>query len=217
MSSELKVEDLEQALMKRANDLASEYLQRAQRSHDHFINDENERLKLREEKETMSAKMLADSIYRNKVQSSELEVQKKLDQLRWQLIKNVITEVKAKIANTIKDEAKYQNILLNYIEQAAIAIDDTELLVEFNQKDYQSLEAQQQSILKQLPNTKHIKHSKQFHHMSGGIIMYDHKRSIRIDNTFEGRIAHLSETIHQMVAELFFSELSHESEKIHGR
>jgi len=83
MSSELKVEDLEKALMQRANDLAEEYLQRAKRSHNHFIEDENERLQLREEKEIMSAKMLADCTYRSRVQSSELEVQKKLDQLRW--------------------------------------------------------------------------------------------------------------------------------------
>ena len=47
--------------------------------------------------------------------------------------------------------------------------------------------------------------------------MYNQARAIRIDNTFEGRLERLSDDIHQLVAEQFFSELSHESDKIHGR
>ena len=53
--------------------------------------------------------------------------------------------------------------------------------------------------------------------MSGGIIVYNPNHSIRIDNTFEGRIERMSEIIHQLIAEEFFSEITHESDKIHGR
>lgn len=217
MSSQLKVEDLEKALMQRANDLASEYLQRAKRSHDHFIDDENERLKLREEKEVMAAKMLAESIYRSRVQSSEQNVQKKLDQLRWQLIKDVITRVKEKMLDIVKDEKQYRQLIIEFIQYGITAIGSDSFLVEFNQTDYAKMESQWQSIIQEINGGENIKLSNHFHHMSGGIIMYDHKRSIRIDNTFEGRIDRLSECIHQMVAKQFFSELSHESEKIHGR
>jgi len=222
MSSDLKVEDLEKALMQRANDLAKEYLQRAKRSHDHFIEDENERLQLREEKEIMAAKMLADCTYRSQVQSSELKVQKKLDQLRWQLIKDVLTQVKEKIDSLIKNKDQYQQLLIEYIKQSILTIKENsdsnaELIVELNQNDYKNLLPQWSVIIKQLSCDNNIKLSDQFHHMSGGIIVYNEKRSIRIDNTFEGRIERLSESIHQLVAEEFFSELSHESDKIHGR
>jgi len=222
MSSDLKVEDLEKALMQRANDLAKEYLQRAKRSHDHFIEDENERLQLREEKEIMSAKMLADCTYRSQVQSSELKVQKKLDQLRWQLFKDVLTEVKQEIYSIIKDQEQYQQLIIEFIKHSMLAIStnsDTNagLIVELNQNDYTNLLSQWPVIIKQLNCDNNIKLSDQFHHMSGGIIVYNQKRSIRIDNTFEGRIERLSESIHQLVSEEFFSELSHESDKIHGR
>jgi len=216
MSSPLKVEDLEKALMQRADDLAAEYLLRAKRSHEHFISDENERLKLREEKAVMSAKIKAESIYRSEVQSSELNVQKKLDQLRWQLIKDIINQVKKKIADTIKNEEQYEQLIINFIHYSSAAIDSNDLLVEFNQTDHHNIVLKWDAILSKINSSKNIELSDQFHSMSGGIIMYDQKRSVRIDNTFEGRIERLSETIHQRVAELFFSELSHESEKIHG-
>ena len=132
MSSQLKVEDLEKALMQRAEDLAEEYLQRARRSHDHFISDENERLQLREEKEVMTAKMSADSLYRNRVQSSELKVQKKLDQLRWKLIKEVISQVKDETAQIIKNKHKYQKLLVEFVRYSANLIDDENLILEFN-------------------------------------------------------------------------------------
>jgi len=217
MSSELKVEDLEKALIQRANDLADEYLQRAKRSHDHFIEDENERLQLREEKEIMTAKMLADCTYRSQVQSSELEVQKKLDQLRWQLIKNVVSEAKEQIKQVVNNKQEYQQLIIEFIKHSLSAINSNHLIVEFNQKDYKNLQPLWPEIIEQIDSEKNIELSKQFHHMSGGIIVYNHKHSMRIDNTFEGRIERLSENIHQLVAEEFFSELSHESDKIHGR
>ena len=217
MSSDLKVEDLEKALMQRANDLAHEYMQRAKRSHDHFIEDENERLQLREEKEIMSAKMLADNTYRSRVQSSELEVQKKLDQLRWQLIKSVLSDAKQQINQIKTNKQQYQNLLVEFIKQSITAINNKHLIIEFNQSDYQNIESQWQEIVKQINSEKKIELSKQFHHMSGGIIVYNPNHSIRIDNTFEGRIERMSEIIHQLIAEEFFSEITHESDKIHGR
>ena len=156
MSSDLKVEDLEKALMQRANDLAHEYMQRAKRSHDHFIEDENERLQLREEKEIMSAKMLADNTYRSRVQSSELEVQKKLDQLRWQLIKSVLSDAKQQINQIKTNKQQYQNLLVEFIKQSITAINNKHLIIEFNQSDYQNIESQWQEIVKQINSEKKL-------------------------------------------------------------
>ncbi|MFK5894634.1 MAG: V-type ATP synthase subunit E family protein [Pseudomonadota bacterium] len=217
MSSELKVEDLEKSLVQRANDLAEEYLQRAKRSHDHFIEDENERLQLREEKELLASKISAESLYRSRVQSSELNAQKRLDQLRWQLIKNVITEVKEKITNIAKNKDKYQQLLIAFINHGTAVIDSNHIIVELNQDDYLTMQSQWNEILEQIDSDKKIELSTQFHHHSGGVIVYDQNRSIRIDNSFEGRIERLSDSIYQLVAKQFFSELSHEGDKIHGR
>jgi len=217
MNSEIKVEDLEKSLLERANDLADEYIQRAKRSHDHFIEDENERLQLHEEREIMAAKMLAERTFRSRVQSSELQAKKRLDQLRWQLIKNVIAGVKQEIAEIIKNQEQYQQLLLEFIRFSIGLIDSQDVIVELNQEDYQNLAAEWPKILAKINSDKKIHLSKQVHNMSGGIIVYDQNRSIRIDNTFEGRIERLSEAIHQLVAEQFFSELSHEGDKIHGR
>jgi len=138
------------------------------------------------------------------------------------LIKDVLTEVKQEIYSIIKDQEQYQQLIIEFIKHSMLAIStnsDTNagLIVELNQNDYTNLLSQWPVIIKQLNCDNNIKLSDQFHHMSGGIIVYNQKRSIRIDNTFEGRIERLSESIHQLVSEEFFSELSHESDKIHGR
>jgi V/A-type H+/Na+-transporting ATPase subunit E len=217
MSSSLKVEDLEKSLLQRAKDLADEYHQRAKRSYDHFIEDENDHLQLREEKEILASKMLAEATYRTRIQSSELNAQKNLDQLRWQLIKNVIAEVKDKITNISKNKDKYRELLVNFIRHSSSIIDSNHIIVELNQDDYLTMQSHWQNILEQIDCDKVIELSTQYHHQSGGVIVYDQSRSMRINNTFEGRIERLSDNIYQLVAEQFFSELSHEGDKIHGR
>ncbi|MFK5987016.1 MAG: V-type ATP synthase subunit E family protein [Pseudomonadota bacterium] len=217
MNSQFKVEDLEQALMQRASDLAEEYLQRASISHKQIIEEANERLQLREEKEIMSAKMLAENSYRSAVQSSELIVQKKLDQLRWQLMENVLLEAKQKLVELMANQKSYMQLLIAYIQSGVKAINDKNLIIEFNQQDYPFIKSQWSEFYKQINSKKNIHLSEKFHQQSGGVIVYDQQYLVRIDNTFEGRIERLSEQIFQRVAEQFFSELSHESNKIHGR
>ena len=77
MSTDTEVEELQASLIKRAESLAQEYSERARHSCDNLIEQENERMQLREQREIMAAKIQADRNYRSMVQSSELKVQKK--------------------------------------------------------------------------------------------------------------------------------------------
>lgn len=239
MSSELKVEDLERSLNQRANELADEYIQRAKRSHAHMIEDENERLQLREEKEVMAAKMAADRHYRSRVQSSELEAQKKLDQLRWDLIKNVTLAVKQHLKGLVADTASYEKVLIPLIHESAKVLDiggivnpegnkklisgketaeqQEKIIIELNQDDYEYFKDYWERVLEPWQGHKTLELSEHCHSFSGGAIVYNQSRTCRIDNSFEGRMERLQESIYQKVAEQFFSELTHEGDKIHGR
>ncbi len=213
----ITLEALEQALLQRANDLASEYQQRAQRSRDHLIEDENERLQLREEREIMAAKIAAERIYRAQVQSHQLQVQKKLDQLRWQLIKNVIEEVKNELNQLVEQEERYQRHVFDFIQYSLPFINDKGVIIEFNTHDYQRFAPQWPHWLQQFKTDKSLTLSEQCHPFSGGVLVYNLDRDMRIDQTFEGRLERLAETVYQWVAEQFFSELSHEGDKLHAR
>ena len=59
MSKEPTLDDLEQALMDRARRLADEYLARAESTRERMLRDENEHLRVREEREVLAAELEA--------------------------------------------------------------------------------------------------------------------------------------------------------------
>ncbi|WP_293653211.1 hypothetical protein [Thiolapillus sp.] len=89
MAQEQLVSDLEKALLERAEKLAEEYHDRAQRARQHILEDAHERLHIREQNEVLAAERL----FRRQIQASELRLKSKLDKLRWQLIQSVVHEL----------------------------------------------------------------------------------------------------------------------------
>ncbi len=84
-----QVQELEQAIMGRAERLAGEYRERAQRSRDGILREAAERLRLREQREETIAKSLGERSFRQQVQASELKMQSQLDLVRWNLVTDV--------------------------------------------------------------------------------------------------------------------------------
>jgi hypothetical protein len=84
-----QVQELEQAILARAERLATEYRERAQRSRDGILRDASERLRLREQREESIAKALGERTFRQQVQANELKMQSHLDRVRWNLVTDV--------------------------------------------------------------------------------------------------------------------------------
>lgn len=215
--SELKVEDLENALMERAKALADEYITRAKRSRHHFIEDENERLRLHEDREVFAAKMLAERIYRSRIQGSELQKQKDMDQLRWSLAQAVLDGLKERLKQIVQIETQYLPILKQFIVNAAQVIEQPHLIAEFNHQDQQRLKSGWDEFVHQALPEKKIQISAQVCQCMGGVIVYSIDRKIRVDNSFEGRIERLQDDLCQVVVERLFSEVAHMGSLVHGR
>jgi len=222
VSSNAQVKALEDSLMQRAKQLAQEHLKHKQAEYDRFIQDKNEQLQLLEEKETLKAKENSERKYRRLVQVSELNIQKKLEQLRWSLVTQVTDDARENLQKIAKEKPEhYLNILKNYINHGVTLLKQRELSVS---KIYLSVNADDQSLLQQ--HIKEITQQLPFQckielltkHLTGygGVIIYNESQTIRIDMTFEGLIKQLSEKIYQQVSRLYFAEISHESEKIHA-
>lgn len=217
MTSELKIEDLEKALLDRAHSLSIEYAERARRSHDHFIEDENERLRLREEREVMAAKMKADQMYRSLVQAEELHTLETVDKLRWSLMNKVLDDVAAHLKELAQDKNKYLQLLKELLQQSLEVIPAASLIVELNELDHQQFVHSWETITDTLNTDKSIQLSDKFCISSGGFIIYDEQRMVRVDNTFEGRMHRLSEEVNQIIAEHLFSEVIPVRSNIHDR
>lgn len=216
MTNEINIDDLEKALLDRATALSQEYSERAKRSYDHYIEDENERLRLREEREVMAAKMQAEQIYRRMVQTEELQSIKRIDQLRWQLMHQVIDEVEKQLKALTNDQESYIKLIKQLLHQSMNLILEKQLVVEFNSHDEQWLSSEWQSLVNSLDTDKVISLSNKHCHGNGGFIIYDKNYKMRINNTFEGLIERFSDDINQIIAENLFAELTPIRSNING-
>lgn len=208
--------NLEQALLERATRLAQEYLQRAEEQREDIYRDSREKLQLGEERELFSAREKAERRYQQRIQASELEFQGELDRLRWDLVKQVQEQLLKNLENFAKDESKYMSVFSQLLKEAAYAVDADEVVIQVNAQDYDRLLAGNFKMLNDLVPDKKIVLSEEVCQCSGGARAWDTELSVRVDNTFEGRIAASQEKLYQVIMEQLFSKTLTTGEMLHG-
>lgn len=196
-----QVQELEQAILARAERLAAEYRERANRSRDSILREASERLRLREAREEAIAKALAERTFRQRVQASELKMQSHLDLMRWNLVQDVEQRLGERMRAFMQDEQTYSNWLAALILGAATQIERDQLLVSANARDHQRLFARWDSIAGQLPKGRKATLSETRIETLGGVLVTSADGSIRVDNTFEGRLERLRPRVQQVILE----------------
>lgn len=204
MTTEASVEALEAALLARAKRLAEEYLSRAQHSRDRIIEEANERLRLREEREILAAKAIAERVYRRQVQASELKLQGKLDRLRWEWVQAVVQDLHHQCKVLATDKSRYLPVLQRLLAAGAAAIEREELIAEINQQDLGRLQTTWKTFAAETAPDKCVVLSSEPLTCSGGVRVVSKDGRIRVDNTFEGRLERLAEELHQSIMERLF-------------
>ena len=197
-----QVEELERALLARAERLANAYREMTQRSRDNTLREAAERLRLREQREETIARALGERAFRQQVQASELKMQSQVDRLRWNLVQDVERRLEEKMRAYIQDNsAGYTAWLTRLITAAAMAIEAPRLRVFVNPHDHQRLFAQWDSCCEQLPPGRAATLSETPIVTLGGVMVESEDGRIRVDNTFEGRQERLRTRIQQVILE----------------
>lgn len=196
-----QVQELEQAILSRAERLATEYRERAHRSRDSILREASERLRLREAREEAIAKALAERTFRQRVQASELKMQSHLDLMRWNLVRDVEQQLEERMRTFMQDEAIYNAWLQSLILGAASQIERDALVVSANARDHQRLFARWDDIAKQLPQGRNASLSESPIDTLGGAVVASADGRIRVDNTFEGRLDRLRARVQQVILE----------------
>ncbi len=196
-----RVDELESAILARAHSLAAEYRKRAERSRGNILREAGERMHLREEREVLVAKALAERAYRRKVQASELKLHKQMDQLRWNLVQGITERLAEGMTELVADEQRYLPLLRAYIAQGAEAIERDELVAEVNAGDRGRLEPIWDQLAAEAAPGKQLKLHPEPIATLGGVLIRSSDNRIRLDNTFEGRMRRLHERLHQQIVE----------------
>ena len=197
-----QIEELERALLARAERLANAYREMTQRSRDNTLREAAERLRLREQREETIARALGERAFRQQVQASELKMQSQLDRLRWNLVQDVERRLEDRMRAFIQDNpTAYTAWLERLISTAAQVIEASRLRVFVNPHDHQRLFARWDSCCEQLPPGRAATLSDTAITTLGGVLVESEDGRIRVDNTFEGRQERLRSRIQQVILE----------------
>jgi len=199
-----QVEELESAILQRAERLAGEYHERAERSRERILREAAEQLRLREEREVLVAKAMAERNYRRKVQASELKLRAHMDHLRWNLVRGVEQRLEERIQAFAGNQASYDRALLGYLAQGARLIEQDRLVAELNAHDHQRLQGDWAEFVAKAVTDKKIDLADEPIESLGGVRISSPDRRIRLDNTFEGRRERLRPMLHQVIVERLF-------------
>lgn len=204
-----RIEDLEAALLYRAEVLAGEYLNSAEQARNQLVENAGKMLRLREEREIMAAKTRADRLYRQRVQSAEIKLQEELDQLRWTLVQSVMQDVAARLAQVAADDGLYLPLIRRFLAQGARAIERDELVAHVNSRDLGRLEPRWKEFVAGVASGKQVALSASPIETAGGLMLESTDGCIRVDHTFEGRIERLRQEVHRAVTERLFASAEH--------
>lgn len=196
-----QADQLENAILARAERLAKEYRERAQRSRDSILREAAEKLRLREQREEAIAKTLGDRAYRQQVQAEELKLQSHLDLVRWNLVREVEGRLAEQMQAYAKDSAAYLKTLGGFIETALAQIEHEQVAVRANNADRKLLKTHWADLVGRLSSETQVTLSDEPIETLGGVMVESSDGRIRVDNTFEGRVARLQARLQQVILE----------------
>lgn len=201
-----QVNELETAILQRAERLAAEYRERAQRSRDNILREAHDKLHLREEREVLLAKARAERVHRRRVQASELKFHKEMDLLRWDLVESVLEQLTDKMKALAEDKEAYLPILATLLAEGVKQMREEHLIVEVNAQDLERLKPIWDEFSKPAATEKRLILSSTPIDTQGGLLIRSQDNRVRLDNTFEGRKERLSSQLHQIILQRLLPE-----------
>lgn len=217
MSSASSVDELKQAILKQAQDIAAEYHERAQQARDNILKDAREKLRLREEHETKVGRTLAEKEFARRIQANELKLHRKLDMLRWSLVETVLNAVKGRFIEFMKNDYDgYIEVTGKWTNEACKLLGQDKLVAEVNNQDFRYLQENWESFSKQyVPDNVELTLVESECETLGGIRVRTPDNSRRVDNCFEGRMKRLLPELQQCIMHRLFSTVEQIQQIIH--
>ncbi len=201
MSDAPDIAGLESALAARAQKMADEHIAAGHAARERILADTRQRLRIEEEREVLAAKARAERAYQQRVQAAELEQRAHLDHLRRELADAALAKLPERLGTLAEDETRYLPLLLNYLREGAQSIERDELVAHFNARDLYRIQRDWARYAAEAAPGKHLTLAPQALDCIGGVLLTSADDNIRCDNTFEGRMERMDETLQGAIAE----------------
>lgn len=216
MSMEIQVRDLESALLNRARQLVREHLDKGASERDRILRECGQRLRLREERETLAAKADAERLFRQRVQAAEIALQGELDRLRWTLVQSVLGDVRRRLGALADDETAYLPVLQRLIAHGVALVGEEGVVVQLNARDHQRFGARWAELSRAASTQHRVELLDTACEGSGGAVIMNRPQTLRVDNTIEGRIERAGDAVNRLILERLFAAVPEMEALSHG-
>lgn len=204
-----QLQALEHAIMTRAEELAQEFQDKANRQYDIILRDAADRLHMAEEREVLVTKAEAERHFRRVTQAGELKMQSRLDQLRWELVQNVQARLAQRMQSLCADRPAYRAWLAEMLRDAVAVLPDGDLIAEVNADDLNWLSAEWPELVAEATPQRSIQLADKPTWGSGGVKVLTADNLAQVDNRFEGRISRFEANVQRVILhELFPADIS---------
>lgn len=216
METDLQVSQLEQALIRQAESLAREHLRNAEAARNRIRTEVEERIKLREEREVLAAKAEAERLVRRRVQAAETRLAAGLDRLRWALTESVLTQMRERLRDLMKDTPRYEAALIGLLRAAVAQLPGGDLVAEVNASDYARLADRWPAIVAEVAPGRQLTLALLERPSEGGVRVRLADNRAQINQTFEARQERLADDLAQVVMERLFASAPDLGTLVHG-
>jgi len=192
--------ELERAILARAQQLADQYAEQARRARETLLRDAADRLRHREQREEALARSLGDRRYQQRIQAAELKLQSNLDRVRWNLVRSVEARLEERMRDLLADGPAYLSYLRGLLREGFDQMEGASLAVRTNAADHERLKAVWEAIREEATGRTLRLDDTPIETLGGVLILSDDGR-VRVDNTYEGRLARLRPRLQQVILE----------------
>lgn len=195
MSEEIQARALEQAIVSQAEALAAARLERAAAEQSRILEGGDRRRREAEERLLARTRGDAERLYKRRVQAAEIARQGELDRLRATLVEQVIAAVRQRLGEFVHDVPGYAPRLEALLAAACRALPGDALRVRVNARDRQWLAANWPQAAPRIAPDRRLVLDEECCEAIGGGLVFTAAGERRIDNTFDGRLARLGDSL----------------------
>lgn len=200
-----QAEKLEASLALQAGALADEHLRHGEEARAEILTRAQEQRAERAAREQAQFRLAAERLFRQRVQAASIRFAAEHDRLRWVLVESALAQLHARLAQCVSDPVRYHAVLQRFVAEGAASIPDGALLAEFCP---QGLDVREDGtrIAQAASPGRRITVRPLAASASGGVRVADEAGRVRVDNSFEGRLARLEGEIVRRIMETLFPD-----------
>lgn len=199
-------EKLEGLLYAQAMGQADQHLRKAHETSEQIRQELQARLRKLEEGEEQRYQLEAEQLCRQIIQTSKIRMDSEHDRLRWALAQDVLHEVAKRLEKLTQDPTRYHEVLQGYLAEAAQAMPEGDLVAELSPRDLEALRPAWDRMAAEAAPGRKVGLAAMAEHASGGMLVRTTDNSLRVDNTFEGRLDRMQEDVLGVIMDKLFNQ-----------